>query len=74
MLFPKRVRRAMDHSKEQRRRRAEMQQDGDETPLSEEMEKGDLFAMILSALLVLVPIAIVVLVVLALVGKWVLHL
>ena len=56
------------------RRRAEMQQDGDETPLSEEMEKGDLLAMILSALLVLVPIAIVVLVVLALVGKWVLHL
>ena len=74
MLFPKRVQRAMDHSKEQRRRRAEAQRNGDETPLSDEMEKGDLPAMIISALLVLLPIALVVLVVMALVGKWAMNL
>ena len=74
MLFPKRDQRAMDHSKAQRRRRAEEQQDGDERPLSDEMEKGDLPAMIISALLVLLPIALVVLVVMALVGKWAMHL
>lgn len=60
MLFPKRVERAMKHSAKSREDR------DDEDVLMDHMEKGDLTAMILSALLLLVPVAVVVLVVMVL--------
>ena len=61
MLFPKRVERAMKFGKKTRDEREVIEERDEDSALLDHMEKGDLTAMILSALLILVPVAIVVL-------------
>ena len=73
MLFQKRVDRAFDYMKGQKGKEApqaageyDPKSEAEKPPLSDVMEKGDMAAMILSALLVIVPLGLVVL--LAIVG------
>lgn len=71
MLFQKKVDRAMKYSNDHAANRP---QEGDprelreKQPLKDEMEKGDGIAMLLSAIMVLVPIGLVVLLVITLIG------
>lgn len=82
MLFQKRVDRAMEHSAKNRAKNQgpvdpdefyDPKADREEPTLKDSMEKGDFFAMIVSALLVLVPISLAVLLIMVLVGRLVLH-
>ena len=65
MFFPGRVERAMNFRKEQKGPEEhggelpDMKQEYEDKPLSEKMEKGDLPAMLISAFIVLVPVALV---------------
>ena len=61
MLFPKRVERAMKFGKKTRDEREAIEERDEDSALLDHMEKGDLTDMILSAILILVPVAIVVL-------------
>lgn len=64
-MFGKRVERAMELTREKRRERdADLPEDKDDIQL----EKGDLFALTLSAFGVILPVAIVVLLALAAIG------
>lgn len=67
MLFQKKVDRAMDYVREKDGGEDQTQEEKEEK-ISQEIEKGDTLAMILSALLVLVPVALVVLLLLVLFG------
>ena len=61
MLFQKKVNRAMDYSSEHSQNPDVDIDDRDDTPpLGREIERGDKLAMLISALLVFVPVAIVV--------------
>ncbi len=73
MLFPKRVERAMKFGKETREEREAIEERDEDSALLDHMEKGDLTAMILSALLILVPVAIVVLAVMVFGGMLLYH-
>jgi len=71
MLFQKKVDRAMEYSREHA---ADKPREGDphdvreEQTLKDEMEKGDGLAMLLSALIVILPVGILVLVAISLFG------
>ncbi len=56
MLFRKRIQRAFDHAF---RKKDKSESKESDNTLASEMEKGDLTAMIIAALLVLVPAALV---------------
>jgi len=78
MLFQKRISRAFRHQSDEADQRREKTgdqplQDPETPPLSDLMEKNDMLAMILSALLLIVPIALVVLLLMVLVGRLVLR-
>ncbi|MBR5579186.1 MAG: hypothetical protein IKW28_09365 [Lachnospiraceae bacterium] len=68
MLFQKRVDRAMKHSKEQAIKKQQNLHLQEEQPLVELMEKGDLPALIISALLVFFPIAMLIVIVMCVLG------
>ncbi|NLV99163.1 MAG: hypothetical protein GX034_05140 [Clostridiaceae bacterium] len=65
MLFKGRYGRAMKWLKD---RRGEGKRVADESELEHIVEKGDIFAMIVSALIVIIPVALVFLLALALIG------
>ena len=68
MLFQKKVDRAMDYAHEIGGHDPDKDQEEREEDIRKEVEKGDTLAMILSALIVILPVAVVVLLLLALFG------
>lgn len=68
MLFQKKVDRAMDYAHETGGHDPDKDQEEREEDIRKEVEKGDTLAMILSALIVILPVAVVVLLLLALFG------
>ena len=68
MLFQKKVARAMDYAHETGGHDPDKDQEEREEDIRKEVEKGDTLAMILSALIVILPVAVVVLLLLALFG------
>ena len=68
MLFQKKVDRAMDYAHETGGHDPEKDQEEREEDIRKEVEKGDTLTMIVSALLVILPVAVVVLLLLALFG------
>lgn len=68
MLFQRKVDRAMEHAARRARERAEADEVPEEPALHRELEKGDVAAMLISALAVLLPAGLLVLLVLALVA------
>ena len=68
MLFQKKVDRAMDYAHETGGHDPDKDQEEREEDIRKEVEKGDTLAMILSALIVMLPVAVVVLLLLALFG------
>lgn len=67
MLFQKRIDRAFRLQREQRKADARRPEDDELTP-ADIMEKGDLPAMIIAALITIIPAALIVLLLLALAG------
>ena len=68
MLFQKKVDRAMEYAHETGGHDPDKDQEEREEDIRKEVEKGDTLAMILSALIVILPVAVVVLLLLALFG------
>ena len=68
MLFQKKVDRAMDYAHETGGHDPDKDQEEREEDIRKEVEKGDTLAMILSAFIVILPVAVVVLLLLALFG------
>ena len=68
MLFQKKVDRAMDYAHQSGGHDPEKDQEEREEDIRKEVEKGDTLAMIVSALLVILPVAVVALLLLALFG------
>lgn len=68
ILFQRKYDRARAFQKEQRKKREGKNAGRDDVEMADLLEKGDTFALILSALLTIVPVALVVLAVLAAAG------
>lgn len=68
ILFQRKYDRARAFQKEQREQREGKNAGRDDVEMADLLEKGDTFALILSALLTIVPVALVVLAVLAAAG------
>ena len=74
MFFQKRIKRAFDYMEENNRKRAEAmdpedQQEDLKPSYKDVIEKGDIPAMIISAFLVFIPIALIVLLVIVFAGR-----
>lgn len=68
-MFRKRIERAFNYAKEKRvEREADLPEDEEEAKAK--LEKGDLFALIVSAYGIILPVAIVVLIVMMVLGYW----
>ncbi len=66
MLFNGKINRALDFLRE--KNKDQKKRDKDYSTYANELEKGDLLAMILAALIVIVPVALVVLLAIAAIG------
>ena len=73
MLFQKRIKRAFDYLEEKKNTEAEMNpeafQEDAKPSFKDELEKGDIPAMLISAVLVILPVAIIVLLVIVFAGR-----
>ncbi|MBQ6431350.1 MAG: hypothetical protein IJJ99_05710 [Oscillospiraceae bacterium] len=73
MLFQKRIKRAFDYLEEKKQREAEENPENTQEDLKPSikdiLEKGDIPAMLISAFLVILPIAIIVLLVIVFAGR-----